>query len=355
VQTVSAQPELVRTLKSLPHTPVLATRPRDYSLLAFRDIFYGVLPPNKTYTGITIKKIDDIKINRGEKIPDVKVEMDGDELEGAKLTAIATGYLIPEGPLKFDPDTSTISFPATLENAPNYAGATIHILAISESGREKKASFKVSFNPSLKDDISSAIKLIMINGSSNGSVTALIQDSANPFRYKIIASQKGIEVVKLRLANQQPSWRPEAGRDDWRPVPDYKHQPGFLEFSDETSRTKRTFQVIAIEENKALIVADVDAKQEAKPEQKGKVGFRPGGGVPPKSVPVDPRAFLAVTLATTIPPRVAPSPLVLYRWTNGMSLKDLDKAKIPSAEAKAIINRIAQNGTLESPVSAVKP
>ena len=39
-----------------------------------------------------------------------------------------------------------------------------------------------------------------------------------------------------------------------------------------------------------------------------------------------------------------------------MSLKDLGKAKIPSAEAKTIINRlIAQNGTLESPVSAVKP
>ena len=317
VQAVGAKPELVRLVTAQSNTPVLATHARDYSLLAFRDIFYGVLPPNKTYTGITIAKIDDIKINRGDKIPDVKVHMEGDESEGAKLTATASSYMmIPEGPLKVDPITNTISFPATLENAPNYAGATIHVVATSDTGREQKTSFKVAFYPSLKDDIASAIKLIMINGSSNGIVTALIQDSANPFRYKIMASQKGIEVVKLKLAKQQPSWRPEAGRDDWRPVFDYKHQPGVLEFSDETSRTKRTFQVMAIENNKALIVADVDTKQEARPGFKRERRSRPGGGGPQKSGPVDPRAFLAITLATTIPPRVAPSPLGLYRWTN---------------------------------------
>lgn len=367
-EAVTASPEVARKVTVVTDPPILATHARDYSLLALKDIFYGILPPNKTYTGITIAKIDDIKINHGDKIPNVKIHLSGDEVEGSKLIAKASGYLIPEGPLKIDPDTNTISFPPTLENAPNWAGATISVVATSESGREQKTTFKVSFNPTTKDDISAAIKLVMISGSTEGTMTAIIQDAANPFRYKIAASKKEIKVTKFTLAVLKPRWRPEAGRDDWREVKDYKGATGILAFSDETSRTKRTFQVLAIEEN-ALIVADIDVKQDAKIEPKGRGGNRPGGGPPlapppnssPKGGPANALAGVVGDLALAAPPAnpgAMNPPPVMYRWSNGMSLKDLDdsskKAKLSPDEAKKVLRQIAQNGFMESPVFLAK-
>jgi hypothetical protein len=352
LQAVVAQPELMRKVTALANTRVLAARPRDYSLLALGDIFYGLLPADSSPTGLTIAKISDVEIKQGDKIPPVKVHLSGDGSDIATITATASGSMIPEGALKVDQETKTISFPTTKEDLTNYASATITVVASAETGKENKTSFKVSFEREritsvVKDDISSAIKLIMVSGGSDGVVTAIIYDSANPFRYKLTASAKnGIEVVKL--------YRLKA--DDWR-KDDYNHPTGVLAFSDESSATKRNFKVVAIEPN-GLIVADIgkpEIKPDAKPEQKGR-GRPPGGGGPgggpPRGGPADPLAALAGNLATA-----APAP-VLYMWVTGMSLKDLDdkdkKAKIAPDEARKILQRIAQNGQVLIPVSTSK-
>src|ERR1700722_9822624 len=47
VQAVAAHPELVRRVTASTNTPVLASRPRDYSLIPLRDIFYGVIPKER--------------------------------------------------------------------------------------------------------------------------------------------------------------------------------------------------------------------------------------------------------------------------------------------------------------------
>jgi hypothetical protein len=347
-ETVAAQPELARKVTAISSTPVLATRHRDYSLLALSDIFYGILPVDKSPAGLTIAKIADMQVSPGEKIPDVKVRLTGDGAETAKLTATCSGTMLPEGPLNVDPKTNTISFPAINEYASEYAYATISVLATSESGKEQKASFRITFTSDGtrigKEDIAGAIKLIMVSGTSDGIVTAIIQDSANPFKYKITSSPKnGIGVIKFYRVKAW-AWGTE----------DYNYPAGVLAFSDETSSTKRTFKVLAIEGN-SLIVADYgkhDGKADARPEQRGRGGRGPGGGAAPRVGPAEPLAVVAGNLATAIP---APT---LYRWTTGMSLKDLDdkehKAKIPADEARKILQNIAAAEVVEIPVSSAK-
>ncbi|HEV3383169.1 MAG TPA: hypothetical protein VG097_00055, partial [Gemmata sp.] len=146
VPAVAVHPELSRKVTALANAPVLATRPRDYSLLAQKDIFYGILP-DRPPPGLMFAKIPDIQINmEDKKIPEVKVSVLGDGAENAKITAMASGSMIPEGPLQVDPNTNTISFPPVKEGLTSYAYVIVTVNAISDNGREGKAKFEVKFN-----------------------------------------------------------------------------------------------------------------------------------------------------------------------------------------------------------------
>jgi hypothetical protein len=60
VQAIASHPELDRKLTRPPTTRVLATRTRDYSLLPYNDIFYGVVPPDRAPREYTAPPKDDI-------------------------------------------------------------------------------------------------------------------------------------------------------------------------------------------------------------------------------------------------------------------------------------------------------
>jgi hypothetical protein len=350
VPAVAAQSELARKVTANNTTPSLAPSKRDYSLIALKDIFYGVLPPEKSPPTLQIARVPDVKIKEGEPVPDVKVNITGEGAETAHLTATVSGSLLPEGALKVDPKTNTISFPPVNEDAPSYAGSTVSLVAKTEAGKEQKSSFKVSFEASTRPaiDIAAAIRLIMIAGASDEVATAIIFDSANPFKYKITGSKTGIEVAKWYLVKQATG--------EWRRDRDYEQPAGVLAISDDFSNTKKTFKVIAIEDN-GLILADL-GKTDAKSDPKGggkQPGGRqggngpPGGGAPGKSGKAEPLAVLAGNMATALP---APT---LYRWTNGTSLAEMmDKGKIPGDEAKRIMQRLAHAKGVEIPVSSSK-
>ena len=369
---VAAQPELARRVTAMSNSPVLATRPRDYSLLAARDIFYGLLP-EKPPPGLTFAKIGPIKIKPDEKkIPDVKVSLSGEGAENARITVKSEGSMIPEGPLKFDPKTNTISFPPVNEGLTQYAHATVSLAAITDNGKEGKATFEVEFEKEIykpkKDDISADIRLVLVSTTSDGSMTALIQDNASPFNYKITTNLKSeIIVDKLTLSqNDKRMW-------EWKKLETYKQPPGVLAISDDTSGTKRTLKVIAFE-NDSLIVQDLDP--DGKADAKGAKGFRPpGGGFPgakAPSGPSNPLPALVGNVPLAVPTAQAkilsdltmrviignltkpPTVPVLYRWVNGKSLQTLDKSKLPPDEAARIYLSATENGSMGIPVSTAK-
>jgi hypothetical protein len=410
VEAVAANPELSRRVTALTNAPVLATRSRDYSLIARKDIFYGMLP-DKPPPALSIVKIEDMQIRPGQPIPPVKVIPIGEGSEDVKVTALASyGSLLPQGPLKVDPVTHTISFPPVNEEAASNSLSGISVVATSADGKKQaKTNFKVEFaqGASLKDDIASVIKLTMITGSSDGIVTAQIIDNANPFKYVISANAKtGIGVVRF----EQVGFK-------WKEQQDYKYPPGILTFTDDSTRTKRTLKVVAIE-YKSLIVADLgkpDPKTDPKTTRGG--GRGPGGGgAPPRRGPADPLSALLGNAATAVPVTVTVFPRfkitaqvvealkgakvpekvltklnsvkdrelshedfvnelakalsadeleqwkhyllsyspVLFRWTMGMSLLDLEKAKISPEEVRKIVENIALNGPVDVAVSTIK-
>jgi len=267
--TVAAKPELLRKITATVNSPVLATHTRDYSLIAQKDIFYGVLPDKQT----------------------------------------------PRDP-----------------------------------------------RPPTKDDISSEIRLVMVNGSSDGNITALIYDMYSPLKYSITYDPKsGIKVQKTWLAITTPRYRPDNTRPEWRLSSDYKYPEGVLAISDELSSTKRTFKVMAIESD-ALIVADID------PDAKGGRG-RGFGGPPmnhkpigtansgPPSPTTQVRMLVNLTMGIVtgnlIKQPMAP-PGVVYRWENGKSLKDLDRGRLSPEETRKVLQNFVDKGAVELPVSIAK-
>jgi hypothetical protein len=378
VLAVAAHPELSRKVTAGTNLQVLAAKPRDYSLLALKDIFYGILP-DKAPPALNIAKISDILVKPGDKIPDVKVSLSGEGAENARIAAKCFGSMLPEGALEIDPDTNAIKFPAMNEDLSDYAFSTITVTAVSEFGKEAKSTFNLKIikpmgTVLIKDDIASEIRLVMVGASSDGSMCALIQDNATPLKYKITSkATTGIEVVKW--------WLVKPAKHEWWKDRDYEHPPGILAISDEFSATKKTLKIIAIEHD-SLIVMDL-TKPEVKPDGNKWVGKgnRPGGGAgggappsPPamKSGPPNPLPAVAGNLALAVPASRAkllaeiamrfavgnlgksPPPPVLYRWVNGKSLKDLEQAKISPDEARKILQNVADVGDVGSPVSAAK-
>lgn len=377
VAAVAAQPEVNRKVTAQTNTPVLATKRRDYSMLALRDIFYGILPEKSPE--LTITRVSDIQIKRGEPIPEVKISLSGEGADTAKVVAKATGSLISEGTLSYDAKTHTISFPQPNEEVTDAAYTTINLTATNELGKEAKSSFTVRLQrspPTPKDDISTEIRLVLINGSSDGSVTALIHDVATPLKYSITyAPGKGIEVKKNFLSSAKPKYRPD-NRPAWRNDLDYEHPTGILAISDESSSTKKTFKVVAIQSD-CLIVADMDPP-DPKQQEKGGRGGRPGGG--PGGFPAGPGGFPAGPGGFPAGPGAAPrpgspprnnalaavagnaaiavvkpaAPSVLYRWEIGKSLSTVETSKLTPEETRKVLKSVAENTDAANPVTVAK-
>src|SRR5205823_14956656 len=125
-----------------PSTPVLATRHRDYSLIALKDLFYGPLPPPRPPEPFTLGRIADVVLKRDDKPHEVTVKVSGVGSEGAKVVASASGNLLPEGELKVDPKTHAITIPGVAEDTSDYAHSTVSVVATSADGKTLKGSFK---------------------------------------------------------------------------------------------------------------------------------------------------------------------------------------------------------------------
>ncbi len=319
----------------LPPTPspsdALAAKPRDYTFIAWKDMFYGILPvPN--LNPFTLGRFESVTLERDEKPTEVKVKLTGEGSIGAKIVATASGSLIPEGELKVDPKTNAIIIPgAGNEDTPESATSTISVVATTAEGVTQKGSFKLSIakkiveeTPKPRIEIATAIKLVILSGRSDGMMKAVIFDAANPFKYEITTTGKKIDVLRF--------W--QATGKTWKKDLDYEQPTGVLAFSDDFSVTKRTFQVIAFEDD-AVIVSESGRSDSAKAETPKKFGPRTSA---PKQGPAEPLALVASNLAIAI------QPPTLYRWSLGKSLNEL--TKLTPDESKAMLKRIAADGPI---------
>lgn len=347
VAAVAGEPALVaiafrpELLHRLSRSTALASRTRDYSFIAWGDMFYGVVPEYKPPKPVPfeIARIDNVVMTRDEKPKDVRVHLKGDGSGDAKVTATAAGSLLKEGKLSIDHDAGTITIPAVKADADDGATSQVEVVAVSGDGTTKKTSFTVAVEarpkPPPGPDISSAIRLVIVTATSEGTAEAWIKDNANPFRYVVTATPKGIEISK---------WWQLTGKT-WKKDRDYSQPPGILEVKDDESSTKRVFKIIAFEHN-ALIVCDIGPPEPAPSESKKPVV--PGMPVRPvghaKQTPAE--AITAVAAAITA---AIPKP-AYYRWTAGKSLKELldpspkNPNRLKADEVNEILRRVAADG-----------
>ena len=305
-------------------------------------MFYGVVPPYVPPKPLdfAIDPIDTVTMTRDDKSKDVKVRLKGDGAAGVTVTATATGSLLKKGALEVDHDAGTITLPAVEANVPEEATSKVDVAAVAADGTRKKASFTVAVEklpkPAPGPDISSAIRLVIVFSSSEGTAEAWIKDNANPFRYIVTATTKGIEISK---------WWQLTGKS-WKKDRDYVQPPGILQVKDDESSTHRTFKIIAFEHN-ALIVCDISVPEPPKSESKQPpppaVGVRVPGGAS-KQGPAETIAAAAAAISAAIP-RPA-----YYRWTAGKSLKELldpspkNPNRLKPDEVSEILRRVAADG-----------
>jgi hypothetical protein len=357
VEAVVGKPELARRLTPVPSTPVLASRTRDYSFIVKHDMFYGLLPKPDTEPPFKVDRLADVTISKPEEAPPpVRVRVSGKGSAGATVAAeVKDGTLLPLGPLTVDPKTLTITLPKVTEELGSDADALVSVIVTSAEGEKKTSLFTVAMGkaprvetPKLGPDISSAIKLLWLNTSSEGdvtTVTAMIWDAANPLKYEIVASAKGVQVKKW-VQEAVPKSRPP--RKEWVLAKDYAkaNSPDVLAFSDDFSSTKRTFKIVLVEDE-AVIVAETSGSEapKAEPKQPGKFGFG-GGGRPARQGPADPLAVVAGNLAAAVPRPV------YYRWPLGKSLQEVldpkNECRLSAEEVKKILKRLAESGPLAS-------
>jgi len=348
VAAVAGEPALMavasRTelLHRLSRSTALASRTRDYSYIAWGDMFYGVVPPYTPPKPVPfeIARIDNVTMTRDDKPKDVNIHLKGDGSWDANVTATATGSLLKEGKLSVDHDAGTIALPAVKPDIDDAATSTVEVIAVSGDGVTKKTSFTVAVEkipkPPPGPDIASAIRLVIVSATSDGTAEAWIKDNANPFRYVVTATSKGIEISK---------WWQVTGKT-WKKDRDYSQPPGILEVKDDDSSTKRTFKIIAFEHN-ALIVCDITPSEPAPSESKKPVV--PGMPVRPpaaasKQTPAETITAVASAITSAIP-RPA-----YYRWVAGKSLKELldpspkNPNRLKADEVSEILRRVAADG-----------
>jgi hypothetical protein len=333
---------------------VLASKPRDYSLIVQNDIFHGPLP---LAPSMSVERIADVTVEVDAPIPPMKVRVAGDVGPTGKYTleAKAEGKILTGGSVKIDQTTRTIS----IEPMEGETGSgEITVTARTAEGKEAKTKFKVKVTegekvketPKKLPDISDAIKLIIASTNTDGTAIAVIRDNFNPFTYDVEVSSSGrIKVVKYFY----PTAAKKRDRDY---LPD---EPSHLVISDENiSATKRTFQVVAMDSEGLYVLELKTAKVVEKEKEKEKPkGGPPGKGAQPVKPPVKPVAALpaatdalslvvgaAVIQGHGLNHAAAESGPVLYRWGRGQSLKSIKE--VPKDEAKKILERVKVGGPL---------
>jgi hypothetical protein len=339
LQAVAARRELVHLIS---RSTALATRTRDYSYIAWGDMFYGVVPHYDPPPPVPFElaRIDNVTMTRDEMPKEVPIQVKGDGSKNAKVTARASGSLIKDGALSIDYDAGTVTIPAVDPEVADGATSKIEVVATSADGTIKRETFTVAVEPLPKPppgpDISSAIRLVYVNRNSDGVVLALVKDNATPFRYLIEFGPKGI-MVRREYQIHGKKWDEERA---------YRHngKPGVLTIKDDESSTTRIFKIIAFEHN-ALIVCDLTPPDPPPSESPPKpaAGFRPQGG---STKPARAEAISAVAGAITA---AIPKP-VYYRWVGGKSLKELldpspkNTQRLKPDEVSEILRRVAADG-----------
>lgn len=341
LQLLERSTETGRAASARPAQPVLATKTRDYSLLALKDPFNGPLPPPPAFK---LSPIKDVTVKQDDSKPaTVTVKVSGEGATGAKLRAVASGGLFPEGELKVDNKWLTIELPKTsLEEGT----AKVDVFATSADGKTAQTSFKVAVEKKVisdtkptvvKDDVSGAIILTMVTYRTDGTASAAIRDGASRQRYEVEVEGKKVTVGKYYYIKDKKK-------------EDEIDKNGIINISDDNSGTKRTFKVIAVDAE-GLIVEDqkpggAPKKDAPKPRGPGGGGPKGPGGWPPKQGPAAPVAAVAGNMASDVAVAEAAKPR-LYRWTVGQSLATMDKeGELTEDEAKKVLKQAADNGPM---------
>jgi hypothetical protein len=328
---VSQTPGMGRGLNPMQFTQVLATKPRDYTYLVFRDIFHGPYPaPAK----LGVESISDVTAKVGEAIPPVKVGFTYDDVinKNVTLSAKSASPMFPPESIKIDPKRGTLTLtPATEEPIEN---ARVTVTATDANGKTASREFKVSISvPTEKsrEDISQTIILTSVIIPSSGNALATVRDNANKYKYEIEGTPLGARVEKMWYVG-----------DKKRKDTDYKDRT-LLIISDDWSATNRTFKVVAMDYDGLIVSEDKPAGAAAKapaPRPGAKVDPRAAVKTEPKKPLNAPLAGVAGVAAASVP-ATAPT---LYRWKAGQPLKSL--TPIPADEAKKILLKAAEGGPL---------
>ena len=207
----------------------------------------------------------------------------------------------------------------------------------SSLGKVQKGSFTVSVERAPRIDIAAAIQLVLVSHGSDGTARATIKDSANPYRYEIQSTPKGI-VISREYNVRGTKWEVEGS---------YRRntEPGVLAIKDEETSTKHSFKVIAFEHN-ALIVRDITPPETSKGESKPSPLPTKGSRLPYKQGPADPVAAVASVMVDALPQPT------YYRWVGGKSLKELldpsskNSARLKPVEVREILRRVSAQGPI---------
>ncbi|MBX9583621.1 MAG: Ig domain-containing protein [Gemmataceae bacterium] len=322
---IADTPEAGRGLTPVQLAPVLATKPRDYSFLAVKDVFHGPLP---TPAPLKVERIPDVAVRVGDPIGPITVPLGGDFDYLGKITLSATvnGDLLPADAVVVDPAGRTITVtPPEGETG----SSTITVVARSEIGTEAKGTFRVTVDPPkvvVKEDVSAAIRLILVSTASDGTATALIRDNATRQKYEIEATRRRVKVTKFFYGE---------GSNAKRKDPDYhdpdQYVPDELVIAPDGTSTRRRFKVVAVDDA-GLIVQDLQPPEAPAPKPAGKGGAKGGKDAKPKE-PAGPAK------AASDAPVAAPT---LYRWAAGKSLAGL--VKLSPEEAEKVLRRAAEAG-----------
>ena len=329
---VSQTPGMGSGLKPTQVTQVLATKPRDYTLLVLRDIFHGPYPaPAK----LGVESISDVTAKVGEAIPPVKVGVTYDDVidKTVTLTAKSPSPMFPPESIKIDPKRGTITLtPATDEPVD---GARVTVTATNANGKTASRDFKVSISvptEGAKEDISRNILLTSVIIPSSGNAVATVRDHANKLLYAIEGTPLGARVERFYFIG-----------DKKKKDSDYKDRT-LLIISDDWSSTNRTFKVVGMDYDGLILSEDVPAVKAPAPRAGGKIDPRAAAKAEPKKPLNTPLAAVA-GVAGANAPLMAPT---LYRWRAGQPLKSL--TPVPADEAKKILLKSAEGG---SPVAAL--
>ncbi|MDY3561678.1 hypothetical protein R5W23_002959 [Gemmata sp. JC673] len=338
MQTLESSSKLGRGASARPSQPVLATKPRDYSLIVLKDPFNGPLPPPPPFS---LEPVKDVIIKQNDtRAATVKLASKGEGAAGATYRMIVSnvsGQPLPEGEIKGRGPTFELPKTSAGEGT-----AKVEVIAKSAEGKEARATFRVKVEPEeaeetktvIKEDVSHAIILTMLTiRHEDGTASAAIRDGANRQRYEIEIEGKKVTVSKFYYIKDKKK-------------EDEVDKSGVLLISDDSSGTKRTFKVVGVD-GEGLILEDLkpngDAPKAEAPRPRGPGG--PRGGPAPKQGPANPVAAMGGNMASGA--GIVASAPKLYRWTVGQSLYTMTKeGPLSERDAQKVLKQAADSGPM---------